>query len=117
MNFSRSKKQKSDFFHIYMFSTLKLLEIETWCNEQKVRGKNALSDGIIRFDLERIFQGQKSKFRILENFQMFITLKSLEIETWCNKQKVRGRYALSDGIISFDLESIFQGQKSKFRKF
>ena len=100
-----------------MFSTLKLSEIETWCNEQKVRGKNALSDGIIRFDLERIFQGQKSKFRNFENFQMLITLKPLEIETWCNKQKVRGRYALSDGIISFDLESIFQGQKSKFRKF
>ena len=100
-----------------MLITLKPLEIETCCNQQKVRGKTALSDDTIRFDLERNFQGQKSKFRKSENFQMLITLKPLEIETWCIKQKVRGKNVHSDDIIIIDLESIFQGQKSKFRKF
>ena len=44
---------------------------------------NDVSDGIISFDLESFFQGQKSKFRNFENFQMLIALKPLEIETWC----------------------------------
>ena len=50
-----------------MFITLKLLEMETCFNEQKVRGKTAFSDGKIRFDLERIFQGEKIKFRKFKN--------------------------------------------------
>ena len=100
-----------------MHVTLKPLEIETWCKKQKVRAKNSLSDGIISFDLEGIFQGQKSKFRKIQIFEMLITLNPLEIETCCNEQKVRGETALSDDTIRFDLERIFQGQKSKFRKF
>ena len=100
-----------------MLITFKPFLTENWCNEKKVSGKNALSHGTIRFDLERFFEGQKRKFRNFENFQILIILKPLEIETWCIKQKVRRKNDLSYGIISFDLERNFQGQKSKFCKF
>ena len=66
-----------------MLITPKPLEIETWCIKQKVRANNSLSDGIISFDLELIFQGQKGKFLRFQIFKMLITFKTLEIETWC----------------------------------
>ena len=52
-----------------MLIALKLLEIETWWNKRKVRDKTAPSDGIIRFDLEGIFQYQISKLRKFHNFE------------------------------------------------
>ena len=47
-----------------MVITLKLLDIEINFKWQIFRGLKALSDCAIRFDLERIFQGQIDKFKI-----------------------------------------------------